>query len=289
MAPAPSTPTGFSSRAPGVGWLPLLEKRANALDEIRGAASLALHLLFECHLGLQVVRPRRIQRLLGQGKRARRHRRQLLRQRDCCVEQDGSRHDVVNHAPLQRFLGGDFFAQKHQRRCTCVTDQAWQEERASRVGDEANLVEALNEGGVFGSYHDVAGQCEVGARARGHTVDRRYDRLLELPNRANHRRVARAHHVTEIDGPGLGRRRFAEVLPRAKPATVAGEEDRTNGAVTSGHGKRPLDLLGHPPIEAVEDVRSTERDSGNALVDAVPDEVVIHTESGEWMVGSGKI
>ena len=78
-----------------------------------------------------------------------------------------------------RACASQLLAEHRQRGRALQSDDARQDERPAAVGDEADLRERLDERRVLGREHDVAGEGEVRAGARGDAVHRADHRLLE--------------------------------------------------------------------------------------------------------------
>ena len=145
-----------------------------------------------------------------------------------------------------------------------VTEKTRDEERAARVGDEADVDERRHEDGRVRGDADVARARERHPRAGGGAVDGRDDRLLERADREDVRVIARAQAVADVA------RRLAElgqVLPDAEAAARAGDDDGAH-VRAAGLLERRAERLVHRRVERVEDVRPIERDREDGAVAA---------------------
>src|SRR5690242_17497835 len=213
IAPAPTTPTRIELPAAALTTIPgdegprsatlearlsLLEKGPHTLGVIRGATRFALQLLLVVELRFEIDAERAVEGALDETKAARRLGREIGRRGPRGFHEARGLDDAIDHPPGKRLLGGDLLGEHRERGCALETDDARQDECAAAVGNDADLRERLDEGGVAGREHDVAGKGEVRPRAGGDAVDGTDDGLLERANRANDRIVPLPHEVAEV-------------------------------------------------------------------------------------------
>ena len=136
-----------------------------------------------------------------------------------------------------------------------------------RVGDQADLREGLDERRSFGGEHDVAGEGEVGARARGDAVDRAHDRLLQSAGSRGRSGCSWRATISPRSGPAASPSGITSA--RSWPAQKARPAPVSRTARIARRPPRPaaraVQLLGHARVEAVQDVRAIERDRQHAV------------------------
>ena len=117
----------------------------------------------------------------------------------------GGGHDAVGDAVALAVGRGDGVAEEHDLLGALGADDPRQQVAAAGVGDDPAGHEHLDEPGGVGHHHQVAGQHEVGAAARGGAVDRRDDRLLAVEDRGDEPLPAAAHHPGHVAERLVGR------------------------------------------------------------------------------------
>jgi TolB-like protein len=159
-------------------------------------------------------------------------------------------------------------AAEREAKRALLPDQPRQVPAAPRIGDQAERGEALDEFCRCGGDDEVAGERDVRAGARRDAVHTRNHRLRHGRKAADERVPARLDRGAKVDR--LARRDGAvvEVLPGAKAAPGAGQDDDPRG----GGGVERLRQFGmHRAGEAVEAVGAVEDDPRDAAVEAEDD------------------
>ncbi len=145
------------------------------------------------------------------------------------------RDGLPDHPPFGRSRGRHGLRQHGQRAGAGHADEARQKPGAAAIRDEADPGEGLHKAGAPRRQHDIAGQREIGAGAGGDPVDRADDR---------HRQGAQLpdERVVMVDqARDLGRRHpddRGQILPGAKGAPGAGDEEGAAALVGLGRGER---------------------------------------------------
>ncbi len=119
----------------------------------------------------------------------------------------------------------------------------------------------------FGGQHDVAGQRDVGAGARGDAVDGADDRLRCGADQADQRVVECVQRLGEVRrSVHLARIAVAEILSGAEALAVAGQEDGAAGFVAGCLFQRGAQRQMHLLVESVAPVGPVEGDFDPAVM-----------------------
>src|SRR4051812_11390460 len=220
IAPAPITPMiNFGELATLSALKPrlsLLDERANAFGVVVRATGLPLELCLERELRGEIVVQPRIEAALDESERTRRHSGEPPGEIEAGISENGRRDDVVDEPPL---LGGpriQLVAEHRERGRALIADESRKDERAAAVRDEADFREGLDERRVLRRQHEIAGEREVGAGARGDAVHGADDRLLERADAVDHRCVLPLDDLAEIRGHAILRQHGGEILSGAE-------------------------------------------------------------------------
>src|ERR1043166_6516458 len=271
IAPAPSTPTVASvpravTSPAGERGLPLLQERLHSLAIVGAPPREALAFRFHLELLLERIVRRRGEQLLDEGERAGGLGGEVLRHAERARLELGERTHLVDEPELGRPGRGPLLARQGERRRLRGADQARKEPGAPGVRHQADLDERLEERGLLRRDHDVAGQREVGAGAGGPAVDAAHHRLGHPAEREHERVVRRADVRREIlQRLAVLRRRLGQFLPAGECPPGAGQIHGANRILPRGFGEDFLEPKRHPGVEAVEDLRTVERDPSHSL------------------------
>ncbi len=224
-------------------------------------------LCFYVELRVECVGERCVECAFGEPEAARRLRSERRGQRHRLLLQLCKRHSVPDQAPRFRLCGRNLFGQKEHARGALHANQSGHKKRPARVGNEPKFREAFDKTRFVGGDRDVTGEREIGARTSGDPVHGADHWLFECADGANNRVVARLDEFADVGhGPIALRQRFCQVLARTKATSGTGEQDRSHGSVNRGVLQRRLYLKRHRACEAVEHIRSVERDGEDAIL-----------------------
>ena len=161
-----------------------------------------------------------------------------------------------------------FLPEQGQTERTRVTHQPRQDPGAPAIRNQPKLGECLHEARRARGQDEIAGERDLGAGARRHSVDRRNDGQRQLMQREDQRFVVPLDRIAQIDRRRAGRHGpIREILTGAKSAPRPGEHQDTRAA--AARLVQCMPHLGvHPAIEAVEFFGPVQCQAGDAAVDA---------------------
>ena len=136
--------------------------------------------------------------------------------------QDARLDVVVGYT--QRFRR-KWLAGKGKTERTGLSHEPRQVPAAATIRYEAQRGKALDEFGRFPGNDQIAGQCDIGAGPRGDSVDPGNDRLRQCGEGTDKRIPAFLDGFAEVDRLARGHRAVVEVLPSAKSAPRASQDD----------------------------------------------------------------
>src|SRR5262245_45327339 len=183
----------------------------------------------------------------------------------------GRGHDLVDEAEPLGVRGGEVVAEEHELLRLVQADVARKQEPATGIERNAAPHEHLDEPRRVGGEDEVAGVGEVRAETGRRAVDGRDDRLLEIPERANHT-LARSHRVAGrarvwlrlLGGDGA---RAGEIGARAEAVAGGGEDDGAEVGCRSATLER-VEVGGpHLGVERVLALGAVEHDPAHPVVD----------------------
>jgi hypothetical protein len=138
------------------------------------------------------------------------------------------------------------------------------------------LLKRLDEGRGLRGNHEVAGEREACACARGDAVHRGDRGHRQAPQRKHQRLVVALDRFAEIGARAAGRHlAIAEVLARAEAAAGA-RQDQHARAVLGNASERLADFRVHLPVEAVEPLGTVQRKARDAIAHVIEDRRVAH-------------
>src|SRR3954467_4142178 len=254
------SPTAEARRA-------LLHEGLDALEEVAGGRELLLDRRLELQLLLHAGELPGVELPLGAGVGAGRPLREpggeLLR---------GGLERVVGHhpvdeTPLMSRGGGHPLAQHGHLRGTCEPDALGDQQRRAAVGHQADVHEGQQEVGRLGGDHEVAGQREAAADARGGAVDGGQHRLGHRADAGDDRVIALAQGAADVRAAlGRGVEARLEVGARAERAPVAGDQHGAHVVVDRRLLDRGPQVVRQRPIPGVHGLRTVEAKGGHALM-----------------------
>jgi hypothetical protein len=138
-----------------------------------------------------------------------------------------------------------------------------------RVGYEPDLRERLDERRIRRRDDEVARERHVRSRSGRDTIHGADHGLVELPERPHDRVVAARYNVAEVRCRPLFRRHLREILPGAERSAGARHENGSHAGVGARLSERLSHFGRHRAIEAIQDVRTVERNRRDALTRVV--------------------
>ena len=243
-------------------------ERRHAFPVIQAPAQLAQERAFQFQTGLQSLRRRRLDRLLGPREAQRRSfgqaRCQLARARG----QLFVRHALPDQAPGLRLRRLERLAEQRQAHGARRSDQSRQSPRAPRARQQTEAPKRLYEACRKRGDHHVAGERDIRPRAGGNPVHRGYHRNRQIANREHDRPVAVLDHRAQVDrAQRRVDRLVVQILTAAEGTAGAGQQQAAHRGVQPYHGQRVIQLGQHRACQAVQPVRAVQRQRGNALRD----------------------
>src|SRR6185312_1460053 len=172
-----------------------------------------------------------------------------------------------DQSPLCCLLRGQWLGQQCKTACPCRADEPWKEPCATRIRHKSDTGKGLNETGRTRGKNDIASECDIAARAGGHTVHRGNNRKGQCAQLADEGIVVRLQCAAEHDRFPWSGEPVAKILTRAEAAACAGNQQRAAALV----GLRFVDGLAqrlmHRFVEGIELVGPVERDDAISAAD----------------------
>src|SRR5205809_3017931 len=187
----------------------------------------------------------------------------------------GRRYDLVHEAEPLGVGGREVVAEEDELLRLVEPHVPRQEEGPPRIDRDAAADEDLDEAGVVGREHQVAGVRKVRAQPGGHAVHRRERRLLELPERPDDP-LAGEHggaRVARTGGSRGGSRRPAcrpgarEIRAGAEALPGPGQHDGADLRILRAARERIQVRLPHLGVHRVPRLGTVEDDPANTVLD----------------------
>ena len=184
---------------------------------------------------------------------------------------------------------GRAFAEHDHRLGAGQADQAGEEVRAARVGDESPLRERPDEPGARVHEHEVAHEREVRARSDRGAVHGRDRRLVELPELADERLHADAQRLgggarVESRLARLRDRRRREIHARAERVALAGDEHGAHLRIGAELAYGLDDAVAHADRQRVLRFGTVEDDAADTVDVALDPEVGLRHDASFRLV-----
>ncbi len=206
------------------------DERGDAFAIVVTIAQRALQVALEVELRRQRVAGGRLERLLDGRQPARGRLREAREQ----LVGDGRQLRVVDalpdQSPLRRLLRRELVAEQRESRARarCRPDAA-----GSTCPPESGMRPILQNAWMkladFAAMHEIAGEREIGAGARGDAVDRADDRQRQRAQPEHERLVVALDRRAEVHRLAAGRDgAIAEILPGAEAAARAGQQQHAD-------------------------------------------------------------
>src|SRR5947199_2643706 len=276
----PATITSVPRR--GSARLPALELGRAPLDEagpavlrVRGAGDELLRVRLVPERSGPVGLEGAVRELLGERDRACRHPGETAGPLTERLVELGPGHDLVGETEALGVARRHVVAEEEKLLRLLRTDQTGEEVGTAGVGHDRSADEHLDEAGLLGHDHEVAGEREVHAAAGGGAVHARDHRLLAVEDRCDQALKASLDHATGVADDRVGRARgfrqggarLTQVGAGAEALlTASGEDHRAHGWV-EGRAVQPLDdLVAHGDGHRVPGLGPVQRDPQHAVL-----------------------
>ena len=230
-------------------------------------------------MSFKIVVPSCVKRAFDEGEPERRGAGEMDAELVRLAHQRAVIDRAPDHAPGLGLLRRHRLGSERKRPRAGGADQARQDPGAARIRHQPDLGEGLHEARRARGQHDIAGQRDIAAGARGNAVDGGDDRKGQRAQLAHQRivigleRAAQHRRLASLGEPVI------EVLAGAETAAGAGKKERPAIAVALGGGERLVQRHVHGLSEGVEPGRPVQRDDAIARTGFDKDGCLIHGRS----------